>query len=118
MDHLITLQQAIEMTSLYRKVKEDILKPEYQDKNILNIAETFNRSIFDKLLATPGCSSIRIYFGMNPDQQLRCILVAVNDKNEDILPSGTTTSADEEPVIGEDGLTCPPICGTTSPLNP
>jgi hypothetical protein len=120
-DHFINLPQAIEMTTRYRAKKEEILNPEYRGKNTLLLAETFDRAAFDKLLSEEGCTSIRIYFGMNVDMQVRAIFVGVNDRNEDLLPKESTLTAtastDDGNTIVEEGAPCPTICPTSSSLN-
>ncbi len=106
-NHFITLEQAKTMTALFRAQKENILDPAYQGKDILTISETFNRDIFDAILAQPNCVAIRIYFGMDPDFKVKTILVGVDAQNQDIL-SPSASSAD--PTIGEFGQICPPWC--------
>ena len=115
-DHRISLQQAIDMTTLFRARKGQILNPAFA--KVLGISETFNRDIFDALLAQPGAAGIRIYHGMDSSLTIHSILVAVNSSNEDILPATTTTTADDGGTIGEQGQGCPPNCGAPSPLNP
>jgi hypothetical protein len=129
MNNTISLDKAKAMTALFRLNREVVLGSDYQGKNIIPICETFDRAVFDKILALPGCVGLRIYHGMTEDLQLREIIVGVNASNEDMLPSfesststsGTTSTEgeeDEEPPIAEDGFTCPPICPPPSELNP
>lgn len=125
MNNVITLDQAIQMTTLFREQRAGLLRPDLADKNILLTSETFDRAAFDQILSQPGCTGLRVYYGMKEDLQLRAIIVGVNANNEDLLPSnaGTTgaepagTMADSA-LIAEDGITCPPICAPSSPLNP
>ena len=118
-DHRISLQQAIDMTTMYRARKGQVLNPAFS--KVLGISETFNRDIFDALLAQPGAAGIRIYYGMDNTMAIHSILVAVDSNNNDILPSTTTTTTTttttDGGIIGEQSQTCPPFC-TTSPLNP
>ena len=78
----------------------------------MGISETFNRDIFDALLAQPGAAGIRIYHGMDSTLTIHSILVAVNSNNEDILPATTTSTSttDDGGTIGESGQPCPPVC--------
>lgn len=115
--HFIPLQQAIDMTTLYRKQKEPILLPEYRDKNILANCETFNREAIDYLLAEKDCAGIRIYFGMDAEMKVHAILVAVNAANEDLLPALTSAPGDEGYKVVEDGQRCPDDCPPASVLN-
>jgi hypothetical protein len=113
--HFISLQQAIEMTSLYRAEKENILAPKFRDQGILPICETFDRNAFDSLLAESDCIRIRTYFCMDTNLNVKLVIVGVNSNNEDILPAGNTLSGGEE--IVEEGQRCPPYCPPPSPLN-
>ena len=118
--HVITLEQAENLTALYRENRELILAEPYQGQEILPLSETFNRQAFDRLLATAGCSGIRIYYGMDPNLKLHAVMVAVNESNEDLLPGSgdqSTLSGSDDPVIIEEGQRCPPICPPESVLN-
>jgi hypothetical protein len=118
MNNVISLQQAITMTTAFREQKDQIVNPDLAGKNILPNYETFDRQAFDKVLSQSGCVQLRVYYGLNENQQLRAIVVGVNEKGEDMLPSEESTDDDEGNTIVEDGFTCPPICGGISPLNP
>lgn len=111
-DHLISLDKAKEMTALFRAQKENILDPDLRGQNILSICETFNRSIFDTILAETGCVALRLYFGMNPELQLRVIIVGVDENNNDILPSSAEgkDGGGTDGSIGQEGRPCPDFC--------
>src|SRR5258706_16212815 len=113
-DHFISLQQAREMTALYRAQKENILAPEFKGKDILSVCETFNRAAFDALLTEDSCAGIRIYFGMNPEMQIRVIAVAVDQNGRDILPAEGAKSLEGAKIV-EDGQICPPWCPPPPP---
>ena len=118
--HFIPLDQAVVMTTTYRNNCENVLSPGYQGKDILPLSETFSRAAFDKLLATPGCEGLRIYYGMDQNLQLHGIVVAVDANNRDLLPSSASSDASGgsgDDVIVEEGQRCPPICPDPSPLN-
>lgn len=115
--HAITLQQAIELTTRYRKEKTSILKPEY-NPDILARAETFSRAAFDELLSQEGCVSIRAYYGMDEKKNIKLLFVGVNADDEDMLPSDQSTKDGGGASIQDVGQRCPPICGKQSPLNP
>ena len=116
MNHFISLTTAETMTGRYRQNREAILKTEYQQQNILPLSETFDRAAFDTLLAKTGCTGLRIYYGMNADYQIHAIIVAVNENNEDILPSSSMTATEEEDIV-DNGNRCPELCPPQSPLN-
>lgn len=115
MNQLISLQQAQQMTSRYRKEQEMILGVPYKGQNILPISESFDVAAFKTVLNQPGCKSLRIYYGMSEDLKVHAIIVGVNEKNEDILPAEGVNLAD--PPIIEEGIRCPPVCPSASPLN-
>jgi hypothetical protein len=145
MNHSIGLDKAKAMTQRYKENRNSIVKPEHQGKDLLLTSETFDREPFDQLLKQQGCSKIRIYFGMSEDLKVRAIIVGVDANGKDMLPaSGTssataTTSTDNasftsatdlttdpgsttitdptDPIIIEEGQSCPPICSTDSPLS-
>ena len=133
--HRIPLERAVQMTTLYRQQKDNILKEEYAGKNKLPISETFKKEAVERLLAQPDCSAVRIYYSMDENLDLHAILVGVNSNDQDILPSTSasvsqasdTTSEDnldeevgedEQGEILEESYRCPPNCGEPSPLNP
>ena len=121
MNNVISLQQAIDMTTLFRKEKEGLLNPDMIGKNILPNAETFDRAVFDKILSQTGCVGLRIYSGLTVDLMRKSIVVGVNEKNEDMLPTSMSLSATDggnDQSIGEEGQPCPPFCPPPSDLNP
>lgn len=118
MNHFITLQEAIEMTSLYRSEQEQILKPEYQQQNILARSETFEKAAFETLLAKNGCAGLRVYYGMDQELKVHAIIVAIDANGHDILPvPSTALTTDEGEDIVERGIRCPDLCPAESPLN-
>lgn len=119
MNHFITLQEAIEMTTLYRAEHEQILKPEYQQQNILARSETFEKAAFETLLTKNGCAGLRIYYGMDDALKIHAIIVAIDVNGNDILPvteSMALTTEEGEDIV-ERGIRCPDLCPAESPLN-
>ncbi|HEV7333165.1 MAG TPA: hypothetical protein VGN63_19170 [Flavisolibacter sp.] len=136
MEHFISLEQAIEMTTRFRENRDAILLEQFKGVDILPLAETFDRAAFDKILSSPDCQKLRIYLGMDAALKIHAIIVGVNAEDRDILPTdsaratitdaATATSTDEttdpeeddeEDMIIEAGTRCPPMC-IDSPLNP
>ncbi len=105
-NHEISLQTAVDMTRRYRANKP-VNFPQ---------CETFGVDAIERLLATPGCVSLRIYYGMKADNEVDAILVAANEAGEDILPDLASSETDD-PVILEDSLRCPDHCPPASSLN-
>jgi hypothetical protein len=99
------------MTALFRSNRESMLIPSMQGQNILFISETFSRDAFDDLLAETGATGLRFYLGMQENQQVSIVAVAIDENGYDILPDPNTL---EEPPggakIAELGIHCPPIC--------
>ena len=117
-NHSISLQTGIDMTTLYRQQKENILATAYQNLNVLPLCETFDRGAIDALLEQAGCTAFRIYYGMDENYLVHAILVAVNENNEDILPSTQVSlTTAEEDLIMEQSYRCPEDCPPPSPLN-
>lgn len=114
--HSISLDQAKKMTAKYREEKKKVLKEDYGKSDILPISETFDRAAFDQLLAQPGCVSIRAYYGMDEENLVHLIVVGVNEKGEDMLPtesaaarSGSSTETTSYLLV-ENATRCPPTC--------
>lgn len=120
MNHFISLQEAIDMTTLYRNQYEDILKTEFQNQGILPLSEAFDRVAFDTVLGKEGCAGLRIYYGMSEDFKVHAIIVGTDENGHDILPdssSSANVADDDDDDIIEKGNRCPDICPDDSPLN-
>ena len=110
-NHEISLQEAIDMTTRYRA----------NQPSELPICETFDADVINQLMATQGCSFFRIYYGMKTDMSIHAILVAADADGADILPATEEASEasfdDDKIVLLEDGTRCPPDCPPKSKLN-
>jgi hypothetical protein len=106
----ISLEEGIEMIGRYKDNRDRMLNSTYQMK-ILTLSETFEKSDIEALINQPECQKLRAYFGMDPDNNIRMIMVGVNGENEDILNEG-------EEIIIENGERCPDDCPPPSPINP
>ena len=111
----ISLAKAKEMTARYRQNRNSVISPSYAGQDIIPICDKFDRNVFDKLLLKPNCMAIRLYYGMDESLKVHPIVVAVNEKDEDILPD--ESNLEEGDDIGDDTLRCPPLCPPPSPLN-
>jgi hypothetical protein len=103
------------MTALYRAQMDTILAADVKGKDILVRSETFSKEQVEKLLAKPGCTQLRIYYGMSQDLKIHALLVGVNEKGEDIL--GNTQLSNNDDSILEEAQRCPPSCPPASALN-
>ncbi|MFM1857655.1 MAG: hypothetical protein RLZ05_715 [Bacteroidota bacterium] len=119
MSKFISLQRAIEMTTLYRKQQEEILQEQFRNKDILVRSETFEKTQIEALLAKKGCEKLRVYYGMDVELKIHAILVPVDINGKDILPDlqQSVESAPDEGIV-DDGTRCPPLCPPPSELNP
>ncbi|WP_114792942.1 hypothetical protein U0035_03430 [Niabella yanshanensis] len=117
MSHFISLQNASEMTARYRAHRLQITIPGQQGIEPFALSETFDRSAIDTLLVQPGCTSLRIYYGMDEDLNVHAILVASDEDNADILGSVNPWAQEEQSVIVEMANRCPPLCPQPSELN-
>ena len=90
-------------------------------------AEYFNRDAIAALLNQKGAQGMRIYLGKDQQGLVKMVLVATDDKGDDItnslevnsgklrtLKSETSPSSS---VQLEAGQRCPTMCGKASPLN-
>jgi hypothetical protein len=113
--NFISLERAIEMTSLYRQQLDTILADEYKGQGILVKSEVFSKEQVEKLLTKPECNQLRIYYGMSQDLKIHALLVGVDEHGADIL-NGNPSNNEEEDVL-EEAKRCPPYCPVPSPLN-
>lgn len=116
MDHFISLEEGIQMTTRYRRDYEKILTETMKGKDILPRSETFNREAFDKVLAQGGCEGIRLYYSMDEKEKIHIIAVGVDAENRDILPLNENRSVVQDMII-ENGARCPINCPPDSELN-
>ena len=66
---------------------------------------SFDRAAIDKILAQPGCTRLRYYYGRNKSGKPNLILVGVNAEGKDMTA-----------CIMERPNGCPPFCDKTSEL--
>jgi hypothetical protein len=121
-DHRISKAEAIAMTSRYRGNKEKLLPQALTKNNCLPICETYDRAAFDALLAQKDCASVRIYYGLNEQDQVHLVIVGVDANGKDILSNdeeGTESKSalSIEGVILDGGARCPEECPESSELN-
>jgi hypothetical protein len=116
MTTFISLDQAVAMTTLYRKEMNEILAEPFQNQNILPICETFEKEDILKILNKKDCEKLRIYYGMDNTSKIHAIVVGVNAQNEDLLPTADNEESTEDDIL-ENAVRCPTACPPSSPLN-
>ena len=94
--HEITLSDAVKYVQNFRKTT-----PTPEIKGGL-----FNRAAIDKILAQPGCASLRIYYGKDEKGNPNLILVGVDTTGKDMTKG----------IIMEKIMPCPPYCDSSSEL--
>jgi hypothetical protein len=109
----ITLSEAIDLTTKFREQKDEILSSTYQGSAVLPTCETFECDAVRTLMGQDACTSLRVYFGMDENKQIKLVLVGVNGSNTDILPASSSATA----IILEKGVRCPVDCPPASVLN-
>ena len=109
MSHFIKLTAARSMTRKFKEQQDTILGPDFRGKKILPTCESFDRAAIDRLLAQPGCTEIRIYYGMDDNLKIHAILVGVDSTGEHMLPSDPD---EENEQIVEMSRRCPDNCPT------
>lgn len=95
-DHRITREEA---ASLVKGFQSTAKPGEHR-------ASAFNRSAFEQLLAQPGAAGIRIYRASEKDGSPTVVMVAVDEKGNDLAEASST--------FMENGSNCPPWCMPTS----
>ena len=111
--NIISLKQAVGMTTEYRNCKDSILA-EGVDPSVLPICETYEKSDFETLINQTGCVKVRVYFGMKDGKAISTLIVGVNAENEDMISSTNPAYTD---VILDDAERCPNMCPPPSVLN-
>lgn len=104
------------MTTRYRQNRNEVTNPKYAGQDILPLSDRFDVRVLTTLASKAGCAYIRLYYGMDENLQVRPIVVAVDENDNDILPTNANLE-DEGEDIGDDTLRCPPLCPPPSPLN-
>jgi hypothetical protein len=116
MNHSISLTEAAAMTSRYRDNRETVLQTDYRNIGLLPICETFDKTAFERLLASPGCAFIRVYYGMDTDLKMHAIIVAADSEGRDLLPLASLSEEDDYDIVDRANR-CPELCPPESELN-
>jgi hypothetical protein len=87
--HEISAEEAKKLIEHYaKKAKKDDMQ-----------SGTYHRAIIDKILAQPGCTGLRLYFGSSEAKKMTIVAFGVDSAGKNL--SG---------VIGDEIAPCPPWC--------
>ncbi|NSL86573.1 hypothetical protein [Chitinophaga solisilvae] len=93
-------------------------------------AMCFGKDKIQQLLDQPGCTAVRIYYGLKIDtdgdgiKEKKMVLVAVDEDGNDILPpagdpaTGAVAKSMSSALILDQGIPCPEYCSTKPPTKP
>jgi hypothetical protein len=127
--HIIPMTTAAQLTSTFRKGRVELAR-QLKDTAFLNsnfnmpLAEEFNRDAMAALLNQKGAKGVRIYLGQDAKGLIRLVLVAVDDKGNDItgnkgkiMKYSSYATEDDDAVALESGQRCPTLCSLTGSLD-
>lgn len=122
-NHKVSVDDAKRFVSGYKKEKAEFMRMEMKDHKEAKKGGFFGKEALLDLLNQPGCIGMRYYYGRSDDGQKNLVLVGVNEEGNDILPkpsvekmavtTESTKTQDNEVVILERSLPCPPFCDGT-----
>lgn len=85
-NHVITLEQALQLTDNYARNKDSILSGAYgNNKDILPDYETFNLKAIDSLVCQEATVGFRMYLGLDENKKIRLVLAGVDANGIDAL---------------------------------
>lgn len=125
--HIISVKEGAKLTATYRRGKLALIK-QLRDSDYLKRsfsipdAEMFNRDAIAVLLNQKGASGMRIYMGEDEKGLIKLVLVAVDNKGNDITNSVAETkrmafsSTQTSAIVVEAGQRCPTMCSLTGPI--
>ena len=85
-NHVISLERALELTDNYARNKDSILSGAYgSSKDILPDYETFNLKSIDSLVCQEQTIGFRMYLGLDENKKIRLVLAGVDANGVDVL---------------------------------
>lgn len=75
-------------------------------------AHYFGNEIIKELLDRPGCVGIRMYYAIDDEGERKLLLIGVDGKGENMMPSADGRSADGDDPIVDFSFPCPSYCPT------
>jgi hypothetical protein len=117
--HVISFPQAAKLITNFNLGKVELSR-QLKDTAFLNknfsmpIAEKFNRDAIAQLLNEKGAKGLRIYLGRDSVGLVKLVLVAVDEKGDDITGNFgkiiKPAQNSQQPVAMEAGQRCPTLC--------
>jgi hypothetical protein len=132
-NHQISRTKAVKMAKKYQKFRKDLMKavesgePVPPNSPALSISYSFNAKSIKRLLKEPAAVGLRIYPGVDANNNVNMILVAFDAAGNNInYTTGTSTISkakglqanpddEEDSGILDDSQLCPPVCGPLTP---
>lgn len=85
-NHVISLEKALQLTDNYARSKDVLLSGKYGDqKELLPDYETFNLQSIDSLMCQDETVGFRIYLGLDENNKIRLVLAGVDANGMDLL---------------------------------
>jgi len=85
-NHVITLERALQLTDNYARNKDSLLSGAYaNNKDLLPDFETFNLQSIDSLVCQEETVGFRMYLGLDENKKIRLVLAGVDANGADIL---------------------------------
>jgi hypothetical protein len=101
-NHVISLERALQLTENYARNKDSILSGAYgSNKDILPDYETFNLKSIDSLICQEETIGFRMYLGLDENKKIRLVLAGVDASGEDILQQTRRSKG----MLKQNGLT-------------
>ena len=121
-NHKISLNDAKKFTAGYRAEKAEFMTPDKIKEKEAKKGGFFGKDDLIELLNQKGCIGMRYYYGRNDDGSKNLVLVGVDEKGNDILPSSekadfVVEKANDDGIILEQARPCPPWCPKSNGLN-
>jgi hypothetical protein len=77
------------------------------------VAHFFGYQLISRILAEDGCVGIRMYYALDDQGNRQLILVGVDKKGNDLVPSSLTLNPTESRIVGDASFPCPSFCSPT-----
>jgi hypothetical protein len=111
-NHYITKHAAEEMNKSYKTFRKELKEQEFKLSFLppaLPLAITYGKEALTKLLEQEGCEGVRIYPGINKENELTLVFVGINAHGHNMDTSESTEEAEPlPPVIIDEGQMSPP----------